>query len=134
MGGPVVLHCRPMLSLLSNQGAVILYAEPSLCNNSDVGVLCTFSNMVAAAAAAGIARSSQLHSPLSGQAVQYTRWQGVYGPPITVRIIIHPTPFLQLGRAGRRVGSLLYVLRPLWVQLTHVPLPPAALSTPVLLP
>jgi hypothetical protein len=47
--------------------------------------------------AAGIAESSQLSSPLLGQAVT---WQRNHRPPLT--------PLLQLGRVARRFGSDLY--------------------------
>ncbi len=49
-------------------------ALPSLRDLDDVGVLCTFNN-IRAAAAAGIARSSQLRS----QAVQYVKADGTAG-------------------------------------------------------
>ncbi len=115
-----------MLSRLStalglHQGAIISYMEyrplPSLCDLTDfsqVGILCTFSN-ITAAAAAGIARSSQLSSFLAGQAVQYIMAGGPvrhgrrYGPPITVRIIDpppHPSPPAGQGRTPCWVNSL----------------------------
>ncbi len=107
------------------QGAVLLYTEsrplPSLSDFSDVGVLCTFINI----AAAGIARSSQLSSPLPVQLVQYNM-QAVRVLP--VQYSTHhrlPNPVLQLGKPGRRVGPILYGLRPL------LPAPPPP-TTPCL--
>ncbi len=89
------------------KGPVILYIEsrplPSLRGFMDVGVLCTFINI----AAAGIARSSQLSSPLPGQVVQYNM------QAVRVLPVHHSThhrlsaPVLQLGKPGRRVGSAL---------------------------
>ncbi len=58
------------------QGAAICtkYMEewplPTVRDFGYVGVLCTFDN-IPAAAAAGIVRSSQLSNPLPGQAVRY---------------------------------------------------------------
>ncbi len=83
-------------------------------DSGDVGVLCTFGDIrVPAAAAAGIARSSQLSSALPG------RWYDIAGGtarPSTVQISsLHPSP---PGGAERRFGSALYSLRPLSAQLT----------------
>ncbi len=76
----------------------------ALCNFSDFGVLCTFSN-IAAAAAAAMARSSQLHSPLSGLAVQYDIAMGIR--PTQHSTNLRPsTPLLQGNRTPRWVGSL----------------------------
>jgi len=58
------------------------------------------------ATATGNARSSQLSSSLPGQAVGYI----IAGGPNQVS----STPLLQLTWAGRRVGLVLYGLRPLW--------------------
>ncbi len=79
---------------------------PSLRDFGHASVLCTFSNMPPPAE---IARSSQLSSSLTMQMVKYV----MAGPSITVQFIA-PTPLLQLDRAGHRVGSILYGLRPLW--------------------
>jgi hypothetical protein len=69
---------------------------PSFCNFTDVGVLCTFGN-IAAASEAGIARSSQLDSPLSGQqALQFDMARG------TATGCRSPTLLpLPRGKAGR---------------------------------
>jgi len=69
-----------------------------MCHFGDAGVLCTFSN-IPAAAVAGIARSSQLSSKGS-QAVRPAQHTANHRPST-------------LGRAGRRVGSFLYGIRPL---------------------
>jgi hypothetical protein len=53
------------------------------------GVLCTFSNITAAAAGAGIARSSELNSS-HGRAGGTVRHGRRYGPPITVHISASP--------------------------------------------
>jgi hypothetical protein len=41
-----------------------------------------------------------------------------YCTPITVKIIVPPTPLFQQGRAGHCVGKILYSLQPLW--LSHL--------------
>ncbi len=74
----------------------------SLHDFGDVSVLCTFLNIPAAAAEAGIVRNLQLSSSMPGQAVQYVTTGGTNHRPST-----------QLGRAGRCLGSILYGLRPL---------------------
>jgi hypothetical protein len=64
---------------------------------------CTFINI----SVAGIARSAQLSSPLPGQGVQYNI------QPVQVLPVHHSThhrlstPVLQLGKPGRRDGSVL---------------------------
>ncbi len=80
---------------------------PSLLDFGDVGafsVLCTFSNI----SAAGIVRTSQLSSPLPGRAVRNfdIMTGGGACPSCYKSLPLHPSPFLQLGRAGRRVGSV----------------------------
>ncbi len=63
-----------------------------------VGVMCTFSN-ISAAAAAGIAWTSQLSSSLAGQPVRPAHHSTNQPPP--------PSPLLQPGRAPWWVNSLL---------------------------
>jgi hypothetical protein len=81
-----------------------------LCFPSVISVMSEFCVLIQAAATAGIARSSQMSSSLAGQAVKVKAG---------VRHIYHsanhtpPSPRLHLGRAGRRVGSILYGLRSL---------------------
>ncbi len=87
------------------------WPQPSLRDLGDAGVLCTFSNAPAAAAAAGIARSSQLSSwaaPYLGKRY-YTRQPQYLAP-------LHPsTPAMQ-GKTSCWVGSL----RPsAYVELTN---------------
>ncbi len=78
----------------------VLYMEcrpvPSLRVFGHVVVLCTFKN-IPAAAVAGIARRSQLNSSLAGQVVRPAHQSTNNRPPTTL---------LQLGRAGRRAGSV----------------------------
>ncbi len=82
---------------------------PLLCDFAHVGVLCTFSNILAAAIA-GFARS--YYRP--GRRYILSGWQAVW--PTHHSTNHHfPVPLLQLPSAGRRVGSIFYGLRPLWV-------------------
>jgi hypothetical protein len=62
-----------------------------------VGILCTFSN-IRAAAAADIARSSQQSSPLQGQAVQYDNAGSTARPSQYKSWSLHPSPPAAQGR------------------------------------
>ncbi len=90
--------------MFKNSSSVTPYTEscslPSLSDFGDCRVLCTFNKIPAAA---GIVRSSQLSSPLPGQAVQQDLAGGTARPSQ-----YSPSISLQLVRAGRRVGSVLY--------------------------
>jgi hypothetical protein len=89
------------------------------------GVLCTFYDIPAAAtAAAGIARSSQLSSPWTGQAVQYFIAGGIV---CTSQYKSSPR-HLSFARAGHRVGLILYSLWPLCLPLTNTPATPSTAS------
>jgi hypothetical protein len=94
--GIVNMGCRPMLSLRE-------FARD--------GVLCTFSNIPSSFS------SYNRQKLAAGQLLERTggtvRHGWRYGPPITVQISA-PTPLLQPGNTGRRVGSIVYGLRPLW--------------------
>jgi hypothetical protein len=59
----------------------------------DVGVLCTFNSIPALAAAAGIARSSQLSSSLSGRGIQYDMAR-----PTQNKSPLHSSPPARQGR------------------------------------
>ena len=87
----------------------VLYMEcrplPSLCHFANVGVLSTFSD-ISAAAAAGFARSSQLSSPYAGQAVRPAHHSTNHR---------FSSPLLQLGRAGRPFWVNSLRLQPLWL-------------------
>jgi hypothetical protein len=80
---------------------------PFLRDFGHVGVLCIFSNIPAAT---GLARSPQLNRSLAGQAVQHVIALQIIAPT--------PTSLLHLGRAGRRIVSILYGL----CVYTHAPL------------
>jgi hypothetical protein len=74
-----------------------MMTQPELCNFRDDGRLYTFSN-VPAAAAAGIARRSQLNKSCKGRQ---------HGPSVTVQITPAGPTLLQFRRAGCRVGPVL---------------------------
>ncbi len=86
------VHCVPALAFLALFG--------------DVGGLCTLGN-VQAAAAAGIARSSQLMQPLA----RTTGGTQPFHHSTNHRL---SSTLLQLGRAGHFIASVPYGLRPLW--------------------
>jgi hypothetical protein len=73
--------------------------------NSTVEHTLYYSHYMQAVAATGITRSSQLSSPLPGQAEQYDKADGT-ARPLQYKSCLHP--LLQQGRAGRRIGSILY--------------------------
>jgi hypothetical protein len=94
---------------LDEQGSVIPYTRhlhASLRDFVDCRILCTFSKIPAAA---GIARSSQLSSPLPRQTVQYD----LAGATARPSSPLYPSPPVSQGRAPCWVGSLCG-LRALW--------------------
>jgi hypothetical protein len=105
---------------------------PSWRDFGDVGAWCTFSKKPAAV---GIARSSELSGPLARAGSQYDMAGGT-ARPSQLKNHRPSTALLQLGRAGRRYGSVLCGLLPLCarpvygepVQCSGVSLP--SLSSP----
>jgi hypothetical protein len=96
-------------SLWSDPGSCYLYIEdwplPTVCDFGHIGVLCTFSYLPAAAAA-GIARISQLSSFLLGQAVRYVMSSGNTRLSQYKLSPLHPSPPDKLGRTPCWVSFL----------------------------
>jgi hypothetical protein len=93
---------------------------PSLRDFGEVGVLCTFTTVYSTSNSSSSSSwvCQRLAAEQLSMAVQYYMAWATRPAPITVKIIHHLSTHLhQLRRAGRRVGSVLYGLRPLWLKL-----------------